>query len=91
MPYQPEAQVGFLNPEGSLGLSELDVGLPKFLVTPLTNIRAEDVASSNESRPVAKRFDLLPLQSRVSGAGTKGHDRANLSQRGGKRTRSRTT
>ena len=54
MPDRPQTQVGFLNSESRLGLRELDVSLPEFFVTPLTHIRAEDVAARTQSRPVAK-------------------------------------
>jgi len=37
---RPDAQIGFLNPKSGLGFSELDVGLPKLFVSPVTVVAA---------------------------------------------------
>src|SRR5215471_16576460 len=45
MPNRTDAQIGFLNTEGSFGFSELNVGLPQLFVGPVVNIAAQDVSA----------------------------------------------
>ncbi len=40
MPDGSNAKIGFLNPEGRLGFSELDVGLPQLFLSPVMDITA---------------------------------------------------
>ena len=53
-------QVALVDAEGRLGLGQLDVGLPQFLVAPVGDVAAEQVAAFAQGRPVAPRLDLLP-------------------------------
>jgi hypothetical protein len=38
MPDRTDAQIGFVNTEGGLGFSELNVGLPQLFVGPVVNV-----------------------------------------------------
>lgn len=45
VPDWPQAQVRLVNAEGGFRLRELDVGFPEFLVVPVTNVGAEQIAT----------------------------------------------
>jgi len=52
MPDRTDAQVGFMNAEGSLRFAELDVGLPQLLVSPVVDVAAQDVSAFTELGPI---------------------------------------
>ena len=60
MPDRADRQIALLNAKGRFGLSELDVGLPQFLGSPVRDVAPQQVASLAQAPPSPARLDLRP-------------------------------
>src|SRR5258708_17810609 len=57
-----------LDPEGRLGLGELDVGLPQLLIAPIADVRAQEIGALREGGPVVERGIVNDAKADTSGA-----------------------
>src|SRR5262249_4192661 len=73
MPDRTQVQLILVNAKSCVGLSELDVGLPKLSVAPIADVRAQERDALREGGPIVERGVVIDAEAKGRRAGV-GHE-----------------